>query len=71
MDWQRIDELQHALHSVRNSKFVTIGAVERAAGVPRGWCRVFLGGTPHRMRPNEPAVASVEAAINELRGESI
>lgn len=64
---ERLKKLQADLTRIRDSGFVSLGAIERHAGVKRGWCRRFIGGDLMKMRPAAVDVAVVITAVAEMR----
>ena len=67
VDWQEIVLLQDALVSLQDGPFVSMGALERDAGLRRGWCRNFIGGNPVRMRPRASEVEALTVTLGRLQ----
>ena len=71
MDWVEIEKLQHRIVRLRDSGWVTLGTLEREAGVRRNWCRYFVGGTPSSMRMGDRDMLRVRAAINRMKADMV
>ena len=67
MDWLKISELQDTLKVVRDDKQLSLGKLEKEAGLRRGWCRNFIGGNPVTMRPKPAEVQKVAQTLARLK----